>query len=198
MTTVRRFGLENSQTRASLLDAAERIMCDEGYAAVTSRRVATVACLKPQLVHYYFRNMDELFLAMLRRRMEENYESLKRALASSQPLRALWAINADPRVTALTLEFSALANHRKAIRSEIASYAEQVRTLQAEAFARLPADGFAGTHAPIVWTLLMLSISRILVMEQSLGISGGHAEMLALVESYLAEFERSSTTVAAM
>ena len=42
-------------------------MRDEGYAAVTSRRVAEQAGLKPQLVHYYFRTMDDLFLEMFRR-----------------------------------------------------------------------------------------------------------------------------------
>jgi TetR/AcrR family transcriptional regulator len=55
--------LEDSKTR--LIEAAERLMREEGYAAVTSRRVASKAGLKPQLVHYYFRTMDDLFLAIL-------------------------------------------------------------------------------------------------------------------------------------
>ena len=58
----RRIGSRDSKTRAQLLDAAERLMRDEGYAAVTSRRVAAEAGLKPQLVHYYFRTMDDLFV----------------------------------------------------------------------------------------------------------------------------------------
>ncbi|EUA30299.1 bacterial regulatory s, tetR family protein [Mycobacterium xenopi 4042] len=56
-----------------LLDAAEQLMLEEGYAAVTSRRVAQKAALKPQLVHYYFRTMDDLFLAAFRRRAEEGF-----------------------------------------------------------------------------------------------------------------------------
>ena len=56
--------------RGALLDAAEQLMLEEGYAAVTSRRVAAQAGLKPQLVHYYFRTMDDLFLAVFRRRAE--------------------------------------------------------------------------------------------------------------------------------
>ena len=46
-------------------------MIEEGYAAVTSRRLANKAGLKPQLVHYYFRTMEELFLEVFRRRAEE-------------------------------------------------------------------------------------------------------------------------------
>ena len=68
----RRIGAEDSKTRAQLLDAAERLLLEEGYAAVTSRRVAAKAGLKPQLVHYYFRTMDDLFVAVFRRRADEN------------------------------------------------------------------------------------------------------------------------------
>ena len=71
LTTPRRIGTETSKTRAALLDAAEKLMLEEGYAAVTSRHVAAKAGLKPQLVHYYFRTMEDLFLALFRRRAEQ-------------------------------------------------------------------------------------------------------------------------------
>ena len=68
MTATRRLGASDSDTRARLLDAAEQLMLREGYAAVSSRRVAAEAGIKPQLVHYYFRTMDDLFLETYRRR----------------------------------------------------------------------------------------------------------------------------------
>ena len=74
MTSARRIGAPDAKNRGVLLDAAEQLMLEEGYAAVTSRRVAEKAALKPQLVHYYFRTMDELFLAAFRRRAEEGLE----------------------------------------------------------------------------------------------------------------------------
>ena len=40
MARQRRVGAETSETRAALLDSAERLMLDEGYASVTYRRVA--------------------------------------------------------------------------------------------------------------------------------------------------------------
>ena len=85
MTTApspRRIGAEDSKTRAQLLDAAEQLLLEEGYAAVTSRRVAAKAGLKPQLVHYYFRTMDDLFLEVFRRRAEENLARFERAVAA--------------------------------------------------------------------------------------------------------------------
>ena len=42
LVSERRFGLENSQSRATLLDAAEQLMREEGYAAVTSDRKSVV------------------------------------------------------------------------------------------------------------------------------------------------------------
>ncbi len=66
MTTARRLGTADSKTRLALLDAAERLLLAEGYAAVTSRRVAAAAGLKHQLVHYYFRTMDDLLLEVYR------------------------------------------------------------------------------------------------------------------------------------
>ncbi len=141
--TVRRIGTETSETRAALLDAAEQLMLAEGYAAVTSRRVAAQAGLKPQLVHYYFRTMDDLFLAVFRRRAEQGLERQADALASEQPLWSLWDLSRDPRGTALTMEFTALANHRKAIRAEIAASAERYRAEQLEG-VRLGARALRG------------------------------------------------------
>ena len=54
-------------------------MVDEGYAAATSRRVAAKAGVKPALVHYYFPSMDDLFVAVLRDKAEDNMAETARA-----------------------------------------------------------------------------------------------------------------------
>jgi TetR/AcrR family transcriptional regulator len=195
MASPRRIGAEDSKTRGLLLDAAERLLLEEGYAAVTSRRVASKAGLKPQLVHYYFRTMDDLFLAVYRRRAEQNLERHARALASAQPLRALWALSTDPRGTAFTMEFAALANHRKAIRTELAQHAERFRRMQLDAVAKvLHRYGVSSeTYPPVAVVLAMTGVSQVLVLENALGITSGHDEMVALVERYLDDLEGSVT-----
>ncbi|OBK47552.1 TetR/AcrR family transcriptional regulator [Mycobacterium sp. 1081908.1] len=191
MTSARRIGAPDAKNRALLLDAAERLMIEEGYAAVTSRRLASKAGLKPQLVHYYFRTMDELFLEVFRRRAEEGLQAQARALDCPQPLWALWRFGTDPAFTRISMEFMALANHRKEMRAEIAYYAERFREEQRRAVAAaLQRYGVDGAEMPpVVWTVLMTSLSRFLVLEQAVGISGGHAETLELVESYLRQLE---------
>ena len=88
----RRIGAADSKTRARLVDAAEQLMAEEGYAAVTSRRVGAKAGLKPQLVHYYFRTMDDLFLEVFRRRAEVGLAHVEHALAADPSLRTLWEL----------------------------------------------------------------------------------------------------------
>jgi AcrR family transcriptional regulator len=192
LTTPRRIGTETSKTRAALLDAAEKLMLEEGYAAVTSRHVAAKAELKPQLVHYYFRTMEDLFLALFRRRAEQGLERQAQALASAQPLWALWDISRDPSGTSLTMEFIALANHRKAIRAEIAAAAERFRAQQRVGLeAALVRYGIGADRCPpMVFTVLLSSISRFLVIERvSLGMSTGHDETVAFVEDFLSGIE---------
>ena len=135
MASARRIGAPDAKNRVVLLDAAEQLLLEEGYAAVTSRRVADTAGLKPQLVHYYFRTMEDLFLAVFRRRAEEGLGVLTTALESPQPLWALWRFSTMPEATRLTMEFMGLANHRKALRAEIVYYAERFREEQNKAIA---------------------------------------------------------------
>jgi AcrR family transcriptional regulator len=191
MASPRRIGTETSPTRAALLDAAADLMREEGYAAVTSRRLADRAGLKAPLVHYYFRTMDDLFIALFRRLSERGLERQAKALASAQPLWSLWEFVKDEPNTALTMELLALANHRKALRAEIATSGERFRNLQLEVVSRVLQDRGVdvGTYAPIAVIMLMSSISRFLVMEEAFGISAGHAETIALVERYLAQLD---------
>jgi AcrR family transcriptional regulator len=190
--TSRRIGSQDSKTRARLLDAAERLLLEEGYASVTSRRVATTAGLKPQLVHYYFRTMDDLFLEVFRRRADENVARFERAIAEDGSLRNLWRLNADPRGATFRMEFAALANHRKAIRAEVAHYAERFRAAQADAVAAALAErGISEAELPpTVALLIMTGLSQVLALEGALGVSAGHDTTIAFIEQRITELER--------
>ena len=169
---------------------------EEGYAAVTSRRVAAKAGLKPQLVHYYFRTMDDLFVEVLRRRAEENLARFERAVAEDGSLGNLWRLNADPRGTAFSIEFVALANHRKAIRAEIAHYAERYRAAQIEAVrTALAQHGIDEERLPpIVALLTMTGIAQVLALEDALGVATGHDTTIAFIERTIAQLEAQPGT----
>jgi AcrR family transcriptional regulator len=183
----RRRGGANSETRTQLIDAAERLLLEEGYAAVTTRRLATRANLKSQLVHYYFESIDEVFVAVIRRRATRNLQRAIEAIDLDRPLEALWLIGGDRESVSFWQELLALANHRKAIREEVRHYMEQRRQLQAAALERgFKATGTASEVPLIVWALLVGGVSYMVSTEGMLGLSEGHKETLELVREIVA------------
>jgi AcrR family transcriptional regulator len=182
-------GAEDSQTRTKLLDAAERLMLEDGYAAVTSRRVGQKAGVSSQLVHYYFRTMDHLFLDVFRRRAEEGFARFERSIEAQPSLRTIWSSlgAGSGSGSVFNLEFAALGNHRKAIRAEIASYAERFRAMQVEAISSiLAARGtLPAGITPEVVLVVMAGVAQLIALERALGVSGGHEQTLAFIEQYL-------------
>lgn len=183
-----------STARDALIGATAQIMLEEGYAAATSRRVAAKAGVKPALVHYYFPTMDDLFLAVLQDGAETNLQRQRQALADDEPLHALWRLNSTHGAR-LFMEFMALANHRKAIRSEIAAYAERFCDVEESAVTlAMRAHGVDMTaFPPVVMSMIVTSLARIVLLERGLGITRGHAEAEAFVEHYLQRFELPSS-----
>ncbi len=105
-------------------------MLKDGYAAVTSRRIEADAGVK---LHYHFGTLDDLFIAVVRRRGESNVARLADALASPEPLRAWWRLSSEPSGNTLLVELTAAANHRPALRSELAVFAREARRMETEA-----------------------------------------------------------------
>lgn len=174
-------------TRTAILDAAEAIMRENGYAAVSSRKVASVAGLKSKLVHYYFQTMDDLFVALLQRVEERHFQSLCEAIASSDPLGALWKLSIDKNLPRLHKEFVALATHRERLRLDIARSAERTRAIYTATLKRAIEDrgldpaGFP----PIALAIIMDGVARVINTDKELGTSAGHAEAIAFIERFL-------------
>ena len=181
---------KDAGARARLMEATAQIMLEEGYAAATSRRVATRAGVRSALVYYYFPTMDDLFVAVLRSGSEASLARMRQAITADEPLRTLWSINTDQRWTGLYTEFVALANHRKAISAELKSYAERVRDIEtAAATVALRAHGVdLNEYPPVAISMLVAQIARSLCNESAIGVTEGHEQMRDLVERYLNRF----------
>ncbi len=180
-------------TREALIEATAQIMLDEGYAAATSRRVAAKAGVKPALVHYYFPSMDDLFVAVLRDKAEENLVHQRRAIAEAEPLHALWQLKCAHDAQ-LFAEFLAMANHRPAIRSEILAYAMRFRDLEEGVVTlALKARGVdLEQFPPVVMSMIMGGLARMVLHEQELGITRGHAEATAFIKRWLDRLDMPS------
>ena len=193
MASPRRVGTETSKTRSVLLDSTERLMLDQGYAAVTYRSVAAKSEVTAGLVQYYFPTLDDLFIALLRRRSERNLEKLLERLEAQagEPLRVLWEYSSDETTAALLMEFMALANHRKTIRAEIAEVIERSRKVQLDVLAERWNDLGVRTEdlPPAALLFLLAGIPKMMLLEGAFGIATGHPEIISVVEQHLERVE---------
>ena len=180
-----------ADTRSALLDAAEALLVEEGYAAVTSRRVGERAGANSALIHYYFESMDGLFVELFRRGAERGLERQAAALQSPQPLWALWDGLRDHIDNVRTVEFFALAHHRPAVRAEVVEYSARYREQQLDVLGDVLAGYGVDVESwpPVALILLMGSVSLLLLIEKGMGFDHGHAEMTAVVEREIRALE---------
>lgn len=194
MAATRRMGLENSASRAALMDGVEAVMREDGYAALTARSVAERAGLKHQLVYYYFQTMDDLLIATYRRHIARVRERIEQAFRSPRPLHAFWEVCSNPFDARLNMEFMAMANHNDAIRAETIAFGEEVRRIGlAETAAQIEATPQGHEmFSPLAVTQAISAIGTTVGLETTLGISGGHDETRAMVEWWLNRLEPES------
>lgn len=190
MARRRRVGSETSETREVLLDCVERLILDKGYAAVSYRAVAASANVTPGLVQYYFPKLDDLFVASIRRYTARNVERLTKALQAhrDRPRRVLWEYAWDESAAALTLEYMALGNHRRSIRSEITKVTKQVQRIQLEALENASTDRAkpdAPDFPPPALLFLLTGVPRLLEFYASFDVKTGRGEVVELIERYL-------------
>jgi len=186
MASRRRLGQKSSTTRAAILDAAAKVLLTEGATALTSRRISQRAGIKSQLVHYYFRTMEDLIVTLLQREGDEVLRGLARVTASGEPLQRLWEHALESRSSALVGGLLALARQHERVRAEALRYAEHGRAMQAEAIAlHLQRLGLEPPIPPIAMAFLMSAAARQIVEERVRGTSLGHSETASAVENWL-------------
>lgn len=181
----------DSRSRLRLIEAASDLLAEEGYRAISARRIADRAGLKPQLVHYYFRSMEDLVVSVFQRSAASYFSHHDKALSSRNPLRELWKLNSNlPEARRMT-EYIALAKQYPKLREEMGKAGESFRRLQTEAVERLMAQRRIVNDAlpPAALVTLLSALARNFVIELEAGISTGHAETMRLVDSMLDTYD---------
>jgi TetR/AcrR family transcriptional regulator len=69
-------------TRAAVLDAAERLFAEEGFAATSVRDISTASGISHPLIHHHFGSKEELYAAVKRRLVEGYARRFPRAARS--------------------------------------------------------------------------------------------------------------------
>lgn len=180
-----------SRSRLRLIQAAYDLLGEEGYHAFSARQVAQKAGLKPQLVHYYFRSMEELVVAVFHRSSANYFRLHDEALSSRHPVRALWALNVNLPEGKRMTEFIALGKIYPALREAMRETGESFRRMQIEAMERIYAErGFQDvTIGPGGLVLLMSAVARNFVIEGEVGVTLAHEEVQRLIARMLDHFD---------
>lgn len=182
---------QESGVRTALLDATERVLLEEGYGAVSARRVAREADVTLGLVHYYFGPMENLLVEVFRRRADWMLEQEAQALDCDQPLWALWDVTREYANTPLNTEFLALGNHFEKVHDELCDYSARFRQLQHDLVSTALAGRGVDTALwpPAGVMLLIDGMSRFLGSETMYGMSFGHPEATTVIERLITELE---------
>jgi AcrR family transcriptional regulator len=174
----------------ALLDAAERLLVDVGYADITTRRLAEEAGVNHGLVHYYFGSNDALLVRALERFTERLIERQRELYASGRPFVEKWRtamaflMDEDLAYEKIWLELQALAWNRPDLRERLARVNDEWRVVLTEAFAephrtlriQMPLDALVS---------LVMTFNLGIIVERLGGIERGHAELLAWVDEWL-------------
>lgn len=189
-TSNRRMGPVGSTTWHAMLDAAEAILREEGYASLTSRNVAERTGVKQRLVYYYFQTMDDLIVDTFQRSAAGTLERLRAACTTERPLAELWELCIHSEDSRLVSEFMALANRIERLRMEVIGFITASRMLQVEALtAAFARTGSTIRLPPTALALLATSVALAMNREADLGIDLGHRDMAAVVDALLAKLE---------
>jgi AcrR family transcriptional regulator len=162
------------------------LLTEEGMSAVTARRVAQRVGLSHQIVHYYFKSMDDLLVAAIEHGTGEYVAQLRGSLDSDDPLKLVTELNSSLLSVVNGTEITIYASRRPAVRDAVKAAIANFRQAQTEAVARhLERQGLGGAVSPLVATVIVTSVLRTLTLEVDIGASQGHEETLAWLASLL-------------
>jgi AcrR family transcriptional regulator len=174
----------------ALLDGAERLLLDVGYAGITTRRLAEEAGVNHGLVHYYFGSNEALLVRALERFTERLIDRQRELYAADEPFVEKWRtamrylIDEDATYEKIWLELQALAWNNQDLRERLARVNAEWRAVLTEAFEEphrelripMPLDALVS---------LVMTFNIGIIVERLGGIDAGHAALLDWIDRWL-------------
>jgi AcrR family transcriptional regulator len=184
-----------SAAEDALLDAAERLLVEVGYAGITTRRLAEEAGVNHGLVHYYFGSIENLFVRVLERYTAALTARQRAMYATNVPFIEKWRqamrylVADDFAYEKIWFELQALAWNRPELRERVAHVNDEWRTVLTEAFAE-PHERY-GIEMPLdALVSLVITFNEGVILERLSGIETGHAALLEWIEKWMEGKER--------
>jgi AcrR family transcriptional regulator len=179
------------ETEQALLDAAERLLVENGAAGITTRRVAEEAGANHGLVHYYFGSVEQLLVRVLERFTERLIERQRELYAADLPFLEKWRtamayLEEDRPYQKIWFELQALAWNRPELQERLIRVHAEWRDVLLEAFA--PVRDELELDLPLeALVSLVYTFNKGIMLERLSGIETGHRELLDWIDGWLQE-----------
>ena len=179
-----------SAAEDSLLDAAERVLVETGYASITTRRLAEEAGVNHGLVHYYFGSVENLLVRTLERFTERLITRQQEMYAADMPFLEKWRtamrylMSEDVAYEKVWVELQALAWNQPDLRERLARVNAEWRAVLTEAFEEPHRE--LGIEMPLDALVSLVMTFNIGIIVERLGsIETGHKELLDWIDVFL-------------
>jgi TetR/AcrR family transcriptional regulator len=175
----------------ALLDAAERLLVEVGYAGITTRRLAEEAGVNHGLVHYYFGSIENVLVRTLERFTERMIARQRAMYAAPEiPFIEKWRtamrylVADDVAYEKVWWELRALSWNRLELHEPVARVDAEWRAVLTEAFAE-PRKRY-GIEIPLdALVSLVMTFNEGIILERLSGIEAGHRELLEWIDGWM-------------
>ena len=174
----------------ALLDAAERLLADAGYASITTRRLATEAGVNHGLVHYYFGSNENLLVQALERFTGRLIARQQALYAADLPFADKWRtamrylVSEDVSYQKTWLELQALAWNNPDIKAQLARVNAEWRAVLTQAFEQPRRELGIGLPLEALVSLVM-TFNLGIIVERLGGIETGHSDLLDWIDQWI-------------
>jgi AcrR family transcriptional regulator len=183
------------EATVAMMDAAEKLLYEVGYAGVSTRAVAEAAGLNHGLVHYYFGSMDELltqtlerFVDQLAEALEALYEDPHLSFAEKWRLGSqFWVEEPTSHFPKILLELLAMGWNMPALRTRLTEVHARFRAIFERHFGQAMRDyGLDETQFPLkVIVAAVTSYQLGMIVEGLSGVEEGHRELLTWIQDWI-------------
>jgi len=174
-----------------LLDAAEHLLVEIGYAAITTRKLAERAGVNHGLVHYYFGSMESLLLSAVERFTDSLIERQRAMYDEPVPFVQKWRKamqfldeDGESGYQKVLLEMQALGWNNSDVRNRLQHVNEQWVGVVTSAFERgLRELGVDQKQYPTKAVVaLVVTFNQGIMLERLSGVDNGHRELLLMID----------------
>ncbi|MGH2557049.1 MAG: TetR/AcrR family transcriptional regulator [Actinomycetota bacterium] len=191
--------VERIDPREALLDAAERLLVQVGYGAISARRLAKEAGVNLGLVHYHFGSMENVFVEALERYTGRLVGRQKALYAAEAPFIQKWRTAMDYLLTEdissgyekIWLELQAMAWNRPDLKKRLARVNARWRAVLTKAFDQAMREyGLDQEAFPLdAFVSLVMTFNLGIMLERHTGVFAGHRELLGWIDRWLEGLE---------